>query len=176
MVFDWLLNRNKDTGKQEIKTALTHGILTGQSTRTQMSHEERMSLLINIHLIEDENIIDTINTFIKFCADNNVIDFDLFALRILVSKLIRTSRLERIDAYILMLKARQIIRRIEMNMPNELVEAGVLNYIESIEILLETAFCDAAGGWKAKLTKVTPRYFEVTMPESKKGASWMGEK
>jgi hypothetical protein len=177
MVFDRLFKRGEDKqSKEQMKLALSHGVLAGESSRPQTTQEQMMQLGINIHTIEDENVVDTINAFIKFCGEQGIVDFDLFALRNLVTKLIRTSRLDRIDAYILSLKARQILRRIEMNMPNELVEIGVLNYIESIEIVLATAFCDSIGGWKAKLLKVTPRYFEITMPEQKKNQkTWMGQ-
>lgn len=173
MVFDFLRRRKDD--KTDVKIALAHGILAGESQRQQLEQELMRDLQINIHIIEDENVVETINAFINYCAQQGELDFDLFALRNLVSKLIRASRLDRIDAYILTLEAQEILQRIEMNMSEDLVKAGVLNYIESINILLQTAFCDAIGGWKAKLLKVTPRYFEVTMPEAKKQKSWMGE-
>jgi len=173
-VLNWLLKRNKNDGKADANLALTHGILAGESQRPVSEREQMMELGINIHTIEDEYVVDTINAFINFCAKRGVLNFDLFALRNLVTKLIRTSRLDRIDAYILTLKSRQILRDIEMNMDDDAVRSGVLNYIESIEILLTTAFSDAIDGWKAKMLKVNPRYFEVKMAEGK-GKGWLGE-
>lgn len=164
--------RNKD-GDKNGKLVATHAVLTGATSRPLTEYETMQQLGINIHTIEDVTVLDTINQLIAICTEAGYVDFDLYALRNLASKLIRCSRLEKIDVFILLKKTKRILRRIQMNVPDELIDAGILNFLESIEILLWTAFTDSLGGWKGKLLKVSPRVFEISMPEPGKKKSGM---
>jgi len=162
------LRRNKNQDK-EMRKAIMSNVLVADASRPLPEERMTRELGINIHMIEDSHILDTLNQLIAITRESGYIDFDLYALRNLVTKLLRTSRLEKIDAFILLKKSKIILRNIKMNMSDSLVALGVLNYIDSIEILLWTAITDAVGGWKGKLLKVTPKVFEISMPEKKKG-------
>jgi len=161
--------RRKKNGNKELKGAITHAAVMGDAQRPIPQQKVMEQLGINIHMIEDTNVSDAVNQLIAISLKQGYIDFDLYALRNLVTKLLRTSRLEKIDAFILLKKVKVILRNIKMNMPDYLIEWGVLNYVDSIEVLLWTAINDAVGGWKGKLLKVTPRVFEISMPEKKEG-------
>jgi len=164
-MFDWLRGKN---GNKELKKAIMGNVLVADASRPLQEERMTRELGINLHMIEDSHILDTLNQLIAFTHEKGYVDFDLYALRNLVTKLLRTSRLEKIDAFILIKKTKIILRNIKMNMPDTLVALGVLNYIDSIEVLLWTAITDAVGGWKGKLLKVTPKVFEISMLDKKK--------
>lgn len=164
-MFKWL-RRNKQTTTPEIKASLAYGILSGESHRPEQQREMMDDLQINFHLIRSHRLESVLEQLYKMALeqDNGNPDLDLIALGALVDGLIRVSHLEPIDAQIGYLKTRRILRRIEMNSPQR---EGIINLIEAIELERMTAWNDAIGGWKAKLTKVTPKTFEVTMRETK---------
>lgn len=146
----------------------THAAIMSEVSRSPSDVEIMKQLDINIHTIEDVSVLDAINQLIAISNKAGYVDFDLYALRNLASKLIRCSRLEKIDVFILLKKSKRLLRRIGLKMPSELIDAGALNFLESIEILLWTAFNDALGGWKGKLLKVYPKLHEITVTESGK--------
>lgn len=165
MVLGWLKRNEKPNS--EVKSIITHGILTGDSTRPLSEQEALRDLQINPYLIRSSNLEGTIKTLLKMAGEKNVIDMDLIALGATIDPLIRVSHLTDLDAKIGYLKTRRILRRIEMN--SESVE--IINLIEALELERFTAWNDAIGGWKAKLTKVSPKTYEITMSEAKQKQS-----
>jgi hypothetical protein len=58
---------------------------------------------------------------------------------------------------------------VEMEMDEDTYEYGGTNLLEAIAKVIQTAWSDAKSGRKAKLLKVTPRVFEISMPTQRKG-------
>ena len=170
-MFKWL-HRNKGQSK-EVKAAVMTGVLMGEAQRPISQQEIIEQLGINIHIIED----DRLNALLEGMAvmrnkDGNVdeVDLDALALRVMASKLIRSSWVDPIDADIAQLEVERFINRVEMNMDEDTYEYGGTNLLEAVGKIIQTAWSDAKNGRKAKLLKVTPRVFEISMPEKKKGS------
>jgi len=158
------LKRNKKEPSEAAKIAM-HSILLGGSQRPLAETEMMDNLGINWHLFRSNRLEGVVDRLYKAAVEENneELDLDLVALATLTDGLIRVSHISRLDAQIGYLKTRRILRRIEMNSPPE-----VLNLIEAIEVERMTAWADAEDGWKAKLTKVTPHTYEISMVEAKK--------
>jgi len=160
-LFDWLKRGKKEL--TETQKVMLHTVLLGDSQRPLPQTEMMEQLGINIHLFRSTQLEGAINQLYKIAVnEKGIVDLDLVALATLTDGLIRVSRIDKLDAHIGYLKTRRILRRIEMNSPPH---EGIINFIEAIELERMTAWSDARDGWKAKLTKVTPRTYEVTMVE-----------
>ena len=162
------LKRNKGDGNTETKLVGMHAVLMGDSQRPLSESEMIEQLGINIHIIED----DKLNSFLEqICLikdkQGKVLDVDLnaLALRIMATKLIRSSWVDPIDVDIAQLELERLINRVEMDMDEDTYEYGGTNLLEAIAKVVQTAWSDAKGGRKAKLLKVSPRVFEINMPE-----------
>jgi len=169
MVFDFLKRKKEGS---ELKDAMKYGALMGDAQRGIADQEIMEGLGINPHMIEDEKLNTLLDnlTRVKNPQTNEVIaiDMDALSLRVMISKLIRSSWLDPIDATIGQLEAERFITRVEMNMNEDEYEYGGTNLLESISKIIQTAYSDAKDGRKAKLLKVTPRVFEIGMHETKK--------
>jgi len=146
----------------------THAALMGSMSRPPDVKEMMDELGINIHMIED----DKLNIFLENIAlikngDDKVEDIDLnaLALRIMSTKLIRASWVDPIDVEIAQLELERLINRVEMDMDEDTYEYGGTNLLEAMSKVIQTAWADAKNGRKAKLMKVTPKVFEITMTE-----------
>jgi len=166
--------RDKTNKPSEAHTIAMHGAVMGDSQRPVDEQTMAEQLGINIHTIED----DKLNSFLEQIAiikgpDGTVKDVDLnaLALRVMVSKLIRSSWVDPIDVDIAQLEVERLINRVEMEMDEDTYEYGGTNLLEAVAKIIQTAWSDAKGGRKAKLLKVTPRVYEITMaePGKKKG-------
>lgn len=85
------------------------------------------------------------------------------------SQLIRTSYIDKIDAHIGMIKTRRLLRKAKMKMTEEEYEEGGALLLEAVELITDTAWCDAVEGKKPKLLKVSPRTYEIQWKQGKKG-------
>ncbi len=154
---------------QEVRNAMKYGAVMGEAGRPVTDQEMMESLGINIHVIEDERLTSMLE---RAAFQNNGneegVDLNLFSLRIMTSKLIRSSWVDRIDAMIGQLEAERLVNRIELNMDEDTYEYGGTNLLDAMVKLIQTAWSDATDGRKAKLLKVTPRVFEIGMRETKK--------
>jgi len=150
----------------EIKAAMTHGTVLGDTQRGIPDQELLQELGINIHMLEDDNLTALLKALSTSNKKNE--DLDDLALRVMSSKLIRSSWLDPIDTMIGQLEAERLITRIEMNMNEDEYEYGGTNLLEAISKIIQTAYSDAKDGRKAKLLKVSPRVFEIAMRETKK--------
>lgn len=162
----WLFHRKK--GLDDSQKSIAYGVLASDAQRPVTEQEWREQLGINVEMIRAYDLLDILRQLRVMASESKQIDFDVLALEALLSQIIRTSRLDKIDVAILTLKAQRIIGRIEMNMPEEFYEAGGINFLESCELIITTAISDAEGGWKAKLMKVTPKTFEIRMGQTEK--------
>jgi len=167
------LRRNKKDNK-ETNLVATHALLMGGASRPVSETEMMEQLGINIHMIED----DKLNSFLEKISiikdgDDKVEDIDLntLALRIMSTKLIRASWVDPIDVDIAQLEVEALIDRIELDMDEDTYEFGGSNLLEAMGKVIQTAWSDAKGGRKAKLMKVTPRVYEISMTEPGKKKS-----
>lgn len=168
-----LLSRFLGRGKQvdgEFKKGLTQIALGGELARPLTEQEMREQLGINVHMIDDETLTKFLEDLSKGIdgKGNQTIDLDAASLRILASKLLRTSYIEPIDALIGQLEVENLIARMELEMNEEEYELGGTNFLEATGQLIKTAYSDSVNGRKAKLLKVTPKAFEINIPEQDK--------
>jgi len=146
----------------------THAALMGSLSRPVSDTEMMEQLGINIHMIED----DKLNSFLENIStikdgDNKITDIDLntLALRIMSTKLIRASWVDPIDVDIAQLEVEALIDRIELDMDEDTYELGGSNLLEAMGKVIQTSWSDAKNGRKAKLMKVSPKVYEITMTE-----------
>lgn len=168
MVFERLRRGKKED--TETRSALKYAALVGEAQHPITSQEMYQQLGINVHIIEDDKLIELLErlSFAKNDNDEVEVDKDSLALRVMASKLIRSSWLDPLDSIIGQLEAERLVNRIEMNMNEDEYEYGGTNLLEAFLKLIQTAYSDAKDGRKAKLLKVTPRVFEIGMRETKK--------
>ena len=167
MVFDFL--KRKKEGN-ELKDAMKYGAMLGEAQRGISDQELIEGLGINIHMVEDGELnalLKGLSTH-KNSDDSIDVDFDVLALRVMSSKLLRSSWLDPIDTMIGQLEAERLVTRIEMNMDEDTYEYGGTNLLESLSKIIQAAYSDAKDGRKAKLLKVSPRVFEIAMRDTKK--------
>jgi len=160
--------KRKQTDQSDTKAFATYGAIMGDASRPASETEIMETLGINIHIIEDEKLMALLDRMVDTKDENgnpNGVDLDNLALRVMATKLIRGSWVDPIDVDIAQLEVERLINRIEMNMDEDTYEYGGTNLLEAIAKVIQTAWSDAKGGRKAKLLKVTPKVFEISMPE-----------
>ncbi len=94
------------------------------------------------------------------------IDFDMAALRMIISHVNRASFISPEEAEVLKIKLRHIIRRIRMRMRPDTYNLGVANFLKAVEIYVLVMLSDAVGGRKAKLTKTIPKVMSIDVQSS----------
>jgi len=146
----------------------------GESQRSLTQEQTMQDLGINIHMIEDENLISLLQSMSveleKDDSGNTVIknvDLNMIATVIMASKLIRTSWVDPIDADIMQLRLKRFMIRQELDMNEDEYELGGTNFNDALYTLLYTAWCDAKNGRKPKLLKVYGKSLEVRVAENK---------
>lgn len=160
------LRRNKKTNSETSMIA-THAAIMSDASRPVSETEMMEQLGINIHMIEDDKLntfLETISV-VKDCKGKIEVDLNTLALRIMSTKLIRASWVDPIDVDIAQLELERLINRVEMDMDEDTYEYGGTNLLEAMAKVIQTAWSDAKNGRKAKLMKVTPRIYEITMTE-----------
>lgn len=165
---------------QEGKVAFAHGITIADAQRSQSDYEAARELGINLHMIND----DKVNSFLEGMAISQTIGKDPFthkdvivrsavpkyaAVFIARSSLIRTSMIDPIDAQIGMLETKDLLMEVQMSMTEEEYEGGGALMMDAVKLITDTAWLDAQNGRKAKLMKVSPKSYEVSFKEQKKG-------
>jgi len=174
-VWDWVRKiRGQTKVDPELKRAMVHAGVLGDSQRPISQQELLQQMGINLQIIEDEGLNSLLErmSFIEN-KDNDgnetvTVDLDTLALRVMSSKLIRTSFVDPIDAEIAQLEVDRFIDRVEMNMDEDTYEFGGTNLLEAFGKVIQTAWSDAKNGKKARLLKASGRVIEVGMPQSKK--------
>jgi hypothetical protein len=164
----------------EGKVAFAHGITIADAQRSQSDYEAARELGINLHMIND----DKVNSFLEGMAINTTMGKDpvskkdviirsavpkYAAVFIARSSLIRTSMIDPIDAQIGMLETKDLLLEVQMSMSEEEFEGGGALMLDAVKLITDTAWLDAQGGRKAKLMKVSPKSYEVSFKEAKKG-------
>lgn len=178
-----ILRRGKKE-PSELQKAAIHSIIAGESGRTASEREDAAILGINLNMIQDEGLtkwLDRLSVIKTNGKDGNpsdaFVDLNMLALRFKCSSLIRTSYVEAADAQIAMMEAEQFVDRIEMDLDEDNYEYGGTNLLEAICDVIKTSWADSVNGRKAKLLKVSPKVFEVNLPEQQKkgeqSRSWM---
>jgi hypothetical protein len=110
---------------------------------------------------------------IKTMIQQGDLDYNLMALRITLSPLLRVTFIDDMEAEILKIRVKRELRRIEMSMPENFCEEGGVNFLESIQTIAEANINCARDGRLTKWLKVTPKQFEITMGpiEKRKGGN-----
>lgn len=154
----WLTRKGKELSDDK-KTSI-YGVLSNPYTMHEDDRQLREQIGENEILLRDTQILDALELLRQAAAENKQIDFDIMALRGLLSHNFRTGRNKPIDIAILTLKAQRILGRIEMNMPEDIARNGGVEYLEMCEMHIVNALNESDQGWKAELTKVSPKRFE----------------
>lgn len=166
-MLDWLFRRGKK-GLDEKQQSLVYGVLSNPYIVNEDDKMLREQIGTNEVIIRDVQLLSMLERLRTIAAQNNELDFDIMALEGLVSHVLRTSILDPIDVTILTLKAQRILARIEMNMPEDFMEKGGVNFLETIEVHVITALSDATNGRKVKWMKISPHQFEIRTGEAGK--------
>lgn len=174
--------RGKQSEPTDFEKAMMHSVVSSDTQRTQAEHEEAQQLAINLPMIHDDYVLKTLESMaiVKWQTPGEKgeprtqINWDLLALRVKTSPLIRTSYVDPIDMQIALLESEMFILRTEMNLNEEEYELGGTNFLEAMGDLIATAWSDAKDGRKAKLLKVSPREIQISMPEQQKKKGLLG--
>jgi len=188
-------------GKEDQLTDQDHvygsSAFAGSVQKPETDQESRRDLAINIHMIEDEGLIEQIQQFCrvptltpiyieKLDNEGNVVerkiekfqetytmDYKMLALRFYLSKLIATRWIDSIDADIYKLKFEYNIRRLKQSLePGEYKRKAPIYDAVLFQGLM--AIDDAINGRKARLMKVQLRGFEVAVSHARSGQAPSG--
>jgi len=169
MVFDKLRRKKEDPefGKQ-----LTYALAASEVGRTQPERELYQTLGINPFLIQDEPLSKLVR-HLSMAVDptDETKQFTIpryLAAYILTTSLIRTSWISPSDAQLGILRSKRLLRRVKMGMSEEESESDMPLVIDGLFEIIVTAYLDAIGGRKAKLTKVSPRTMEIQYSQMKR--------
>lgn len=154
----WLTRKGKQLSDDQ-KTSV-YGILGNPYTMHEDDRQLREQIGENEILLRDTQLLDPLELLRQVAAQNKEIDFAIMTLQGLLSHNFRTGNNKPIDIAILTLKAQRIFGRIEMNMSEELARNGMIEYLEMCEMHVINALNETVMGWKAELTKVSPKRFE----------------
>ncbi len=163
-----LMNRGKGKELSDLQKAVVHSITAAEGSRPLSEHEEAQNLGINRAMIQDDGLLKWLDALAKVKgSDPNypIIDLNMLALRIKASPLLRTSYVDEADAKIAMLEAEQFIDRVEMELDEDTYDYGGTNFLEAMKDIIITSWADSTNGRKAKLLKVQPKAFEISVPE-----------
>lgn len=157
----------------EFDKAVVHALVSADTQRSETEHEEARLLAINKPLLMDDWLLGTLERLavIEWTDDKGQprvhVDWDALAMRTKDSPVLRGSYVDPIDAQIRMVKSRRFAGRIELMTSEDEYELGATNFYEAMDDHYATTWADATNGRKAKLLKVSPRQFEISMPEHK---------
>ena len=90
-------------------------------------------------------------------AKRAVIDYDMVALRLIISHVNRASFITPFQYKILKIKLRYVLKCIRIRMNPRDYNLGINNTLKAIEIYVSFLLADAVDGRKAKLLKTVPR-------------------
>lgn len=168
-------------GYDEKQMAIMHGVLTGESGRPLSDREQDILLSVNTLLVKDDNLMDFFENaaFVKQTVlinnggeapiekEETRLDLNALALRMMMSNLLRTSHIDPIDSEIGELKTKRFMLRVRMGM-KDAYGVGGANFLDAAEQLIRLNYISAKNGRMVKWLKVSPKSFEITMPEVQK--------
>lgn len=171
MVFGFLRKPKHPT---EMEMALGSQLIASENTRPQSS-QDRLdeSLGINPYLLADAQAVQMIRSlgYIETTEGGKKViraNPKFIALGIEISHIPRASWMGQLDAEIGIRNASCVCRRIKMKMSEDEYEAGGALVVDSVfHTLIVPGWLGAVDGRIAKLTKVSPKTFEVTYSEAK---------
>lgn len=145
----------------------------GEASKSSDEIANMRDLGINYHMLHDDTLEALLGNMINSMLAQGVLDYDLMALRITLSPLLRVTFIDDLEAEILKIRVKRELRRIEMSMPEDVYEEGGVNFLESIQTIAEANINCARDGRLTKWLKVTPKQFEITMGpiEKRKGGN-----
>jgi hypothetical protein len=171
---------NKDKLTRTEKLGVSHGMVMADASRSVSDMEAIRELGINKHMITD----DKVDQILEGMATLAVVEKDPISKKDVVKKytvpkwaaafiarsqLIRTSYNEKHDAYIGMLQTEDLLDQVAMKMTEEEYENGGGLLLQAIQLLCDTAWSDSIDGRKAKILKVSPKTYEISWRNEKKG-------
>ena len=135
----------------------------GEAQKSSDEIQNMRELGINYHMLHDDGLEAILGTMINAMLQQGVLDYDLMALRVTLSPLMRVTFIDDLEAEILKIRVKRELRRIEMSMPEDVFEEGGVNFLESIQTIAEANINCARDGRLTKWLKVSPKQFEITM-------------
>jgi hypothetical protein len=152
----------------------------GESQRNESEQQWREQLGTNYEMMHDDALEDLFNELMWQArlyqdpatkewkvAKRAVIDYDMVALRLIISHVNRASFITPFQYKILKIKLRYVLKCIRIRMNPRDYNLGINNTLKAIEIYVSFLLADAVDGRKAKLLKTVPRItrLEVEGPE-----------
>lgn len=189
--------RNTET-LNEMDHSYATNLFTSENGKQSSDVEMRRELGTNIHMIEDEGLTQQIEIFSKYevmvpqverlepiklpetgeiieykpiykVVKKELIDWNMVALRVLISKVIRTSWIDQANAEIYKEQIEYDIEELKENLSHaEYQRKGP--FYDSIKFMLLTAIDDAVNGRKARLMKVQLKGFELSVQHQPQGS------
>lgn len=165
-------------------------LFSSENSRQTNDVEMRQALGTNIHMIEDEGLLSQIEAFSKYPVDvvtfetevspsgavtsktitkpKELIDWNMVSLRVLSSKVIRTSWIDPKDADIYKEELEYAVEELKENLSQaEYQRKGP--FYDAVKFMLLTAIDDAVNGRKARLLKVQLKGFELSVQHQEPG-------
>jgi len=157
--------------KSEMGMALAGGLANAENSRPQSSQDALDQVLgIGKLLFYDEDTLNMIRAlaFQKQPDGKYLVNPRLAALAIASSYIPRASKLEPVDAEIGIREAEAEAILAKMKMTREEAEAGGGLIVDAIlNTVIIPNYLSARGGFMAKLSKVSPKYMEISYREDK---------
>lgn len=166
--------------------------LIASDNRPPSAVEERKELEINIHMIEDEGLLQKLDGLCAITINEPLYNKDgtlslhpetkqpmfiqkhlirewALALRVYASKVLATRNIDPYDAETAKIRLRRNILEIKRNM-NRKERALFSEFIDAVREYCESALDDAKNGRKGMLLKVQQKRLEVGLSHNKAGA------
>lgn len=180
-IIDNLLHRNDNRMENEIRNAAVLSTVAGEAQKPDSEIQWREQLGTNYELLHDDAIeqmleeemyekalVHDATTGKWQVVRTGKINYNIAALRTIVSHIIRSSFISRDEAIDIELDVEAIIKRIILQCSPDAYNMGLSNWLESIRIWVHIALHDSIDGCKAKLTKTVPRVTQVEVHSGQK--------
>lgn len=158
-------------GNSEMGMALAGGLANSENTRPQSSQDALdQTLGIGKLLLYDEDTLNMIRSlaFTKQKDGSYLVNPRLAALAIASTYLVRASKLAPVDIEIGIREATAEAIMAKIKMKRAEAEAGGGLIVDAIlNSIIIPNYLSSNGGFLAKLTKVSPKYMEVSYREDK---------
>jgi hypothetical protein len=165
--------------------------LIASDNRPPSAVEERKELEINIHMIEDEGLLQKLDALCAITINEPLYNRDgtlsihpetgqpmfiqkqlirewALALRVYASKVLATRNIDPYDAETAKIRLRRNVLEIKRNM-NRKERALFSEFIDAVKEYCESALDDAKNGRKGMLLKVQQKRLEVGLSHNKAG-------
>jgi len=169
--------------KNKVKEDATLVALQGEMGRPFTEEEWRSLLRIDYELLHDdalENLLEN-QMYSEVTVKNHdgteekqvLVNYDIAALRTLITHLNRTSFIPPSEAELIKLYMEAAIVTIEMQMPEDAYNLGIGNFLDALDVFVRLMVNDAINGRKAKLIKTIPRATTISFREEKETKGWI---